>query len=48
VQGGFAFDIDPDKTTKAYRYVRFVLKRNNTDNVPYIQWSELKFWGSYD
>lgn len=47
VMDGFGFDIDPDKTGKAYRYIRFVLKKNNTDNVPYIQWSELQFWGSY-
>src|SRR5690606_4876231 len=48
VMDGFGFDIDPDKTGKAFRYIRFVLKKNNTDNVPYIQWSELQFWGSYE
>lgn len=48
VMDGFGFDIDPDMTDKAFRYIRFVLKKNNTDNVPYIQWSELQFWGSYD
>ncbi|MDR0697652.1 MAG: DUF4959 domain-containing protein [Tannerella sp.] len=48
VQDGFGFDIDPDMTGKAFRYVRFVLKKNNTDNGSYIQWSELQFWGSYE
>jgi|GEM_PF-513817 len=48
VQNGFEFDIDPDQTGKAFRYIRFVLKKNNTDNVPYIQWSELQFWGAYE
>ncbi|MBE8721492.1 DUF4959 domain-containing protein [Sphingobacterium pedocola] len=48
VMDGFGFDIDPDKNDKAFRYIRFVLKKNSTDNVPYIQWSELQFWGSYD
>lgn len=47
VMDGFGFDIDQEMTTKAFRYIRFVLKKNNTDNVPYIQWSELQFWGSY-
>ncbi|MEL7600479.1 MAG: DUF4959 domain-containing protein [Proteiniphilum sp.] len=48
VMDGFGFDIDPEMTDKAFRYIRFVLKKNNTDNVPYIQWSELQFWGSYE
>ena len=48
VMDGFGFDIDPEMTDKAFRYIRFVLKKNNTGNVPYIQWSELQFWGSYD
>lgn len=48
VQDGFGFDIDPDMTDKPFRYIRFVLKKNNTDNVPYIQWSELQFWGAYE
>jgi hypothetical protein len=46
VRSGFEFDVDPDKTSKPFRYIRFVLKKNNT--VPtYVQWSELQFWGAY-
>jgi hypothetical protein len=46
VQGGFHFDVDPDMTGKPFRYLRFVLKKQNIPE-PYIQWCELSFWGSY-
>lgn len=48
VQDGFEFDILDEMTTKSFRYIRFVLQENNISNVPYIQWSELKFWGIYE
>jgi hypothetical protein len=46
VAAGFEFEIDPAYSDQPFRYIRFVIRKNNT-TIPQIQFCELKFWGAY-
>ncbi|MFA7491927.1 MAG: DUF5126 domain-containing protein [Proteiniphilum sp.] len=46
VRAGIEFEIDADKTSMPFRYIRFCVYSTNT-NVPQFMISELKFWGAY-
>jgi hypothetical protein len=45
VAAGFEVEIDPAYANQPFRYVRFVIRKNNDTNQ--IQLAELKFWGAY-
>jgi hypothetical protein len=47
VRGGFEFPVDTEMTTKAYRYLRVVLKKQNLSPT-YIQIGEIEFYGAYE
>ena len=46
VKAGFDFKIDDDKSVEPFRYLRFVLKKQNVPPT-IIQWAELEFYGAY-
>lgn len=46
VRNGFEFPVDDAMTAKPFRYLRFVLKKQNVQET-YIQWGELQFFGAY-
>jgi hypothetical protein len=45
VAAGFEFEIDPVYANQPFRYIRFVIRKNNSTTQ--IQLCELKFWGAY-
>jgi hypothetical protein len=46
VTAGFEIEIDPVYSDQPFRYIRFVLRENNTATSQ-IQLNQLKFWGAY-
>jgi hypothetical protein len=44
---GFGFDIDPTRTSEAFKYLRFVVRATNAGGDTNAQITELKFWGAY-
>ncbi|MGV8092829.1 MAG: DUF4959 domain-containing protein [Mangrovibacterium sp.] len=46
VKAGFEFPVDDDMTAESFRYLRFVLKKQNISPT-YIQVQELEFFGAY-
>ncbi len=44
---GFEFEIDPTKTDKSYRYIRWEVIQQST-TLPWFQINTIKMWGSYD
>jgi hypothetical protein len=45
-RAGFEYSVDPDMTTEPFRYLRFVMKKQNVSPT-YIQIGELEFYGAY-
>ncbi len=46
-QNGFEFEVDPDMTSKSFRYIRIVLQKQTHSNPTYIMWAEMEFYGAY-
>lgn len=46
IRAGIEHEIDADKTSMPFRYIRFCVYSTNT-GVPQFMISELKFWGAY-
>jgi hypothetical protein len=46
VSSGFEVEVDPAYSDQTFRYIRFLIRENNTP-VAQIQLSELQFWGAY-
>jgi len=47
IEAGFQFDILPEMTTKAYRYIRFYIKDATYVGMAQLQISQLVFYGAY-
>ncbi|MDR1225212.1 MAG: DUF4959 domain-containing protein [Tannerella sp.] len=51
IESGFGFDMDPVHTSEQFKYLRFVIRGQNTYGIrgeqSNIQITELKFWGAY-
>jgi len=47
IKSGFEFEIDPTKTDKSYRYIRWEVIQQST-TLSWFQINTIKMWGSYD